>query len=55
MNLKISDTALDLGVFALDNEFENSVTRNWYSVSSPALDGSPTRDPINEECFAVAS
>jgi hypothetical protein len=40
MNLKISDTALDLGVFALDNEFENS---------------SATRDRIIEECFAVAS
>jgi hypothetical protein len=28
MNSKISDTALDLGVFALDSEFENGAILN---------------------------
>jgi hypothetical protein len=43
MNSKISDTALDLGVFALDSEIENSAIP--YPIS----------DRSKAECFAVAS
>jgi hypothetical protein len=53
MNSKISDTALDLGVFALDSEIENSAIP--YPIGSSTRNSSATRDWSNAECFAVAS
>jgi hypothetical protein len=53
MNSKISDTALDLGVFALDSELENSAIVN--PLRSADWKGSATLERIKPECFAVAS
>ena len=37
MNSKISDVAIDLGVFALDSEIENSAILNFAPVHGSAL------------------
>ena len=47
MNSAISDLALDLGVFALDNEFENGMSHEERTLithsPAPAVHGSPDR------------
>jgi hypothetical protein len=53
MNSKISDVALDLGVFALDSEIENNAI--LYPIGGPAWNSSASWDRIDTECFAVAS
>jgi len=54
MNSKITDRALDLGVFALDNEIENSSIPNMYPISGTSWNSPPAPDRINTECFVVA-
>ena len=53
MNSKISDVALDLGVFALDNEIDNSPILDPFG--SPAWKNSAAWDRIHKEGFAIAS
>jgi len=55
MNSKISDVALDLGVFALESEIESSAATNMYPLSGQAWNSSAVWDRTNTECFAVAS
>jgi hypothetical protein len=53
MNLKISDVALDLGVFALDNEIDSSSILDPFG--STAWNSSAAWDRIHTECFAIVS
>jgi hypothetical protein len=53
MNLKISDVALDLGVFALDHEIDNSPILDPFG--SPAWHNSAAWDRSRAEFFASAS
>jgi hypothetical protein len=53
MNLKISDVALDLGVFALDHEMDNSPMLDPFG--SPAWNSSAAWDRAHAEFFAIAS
>jgi hypothetical protein len=53
MNSKISDIALDLGVFALDSEMDNSPILDRFGV--PAWNSSAAWYRILTECLAIAS
>jgi hypothetical protein len=53
MNSKINDTALDLGVFALDNEIENGASLN--ALRCADWDTSATWERVNATRLAAAS
>jgi hypothetical protein len=53
MNSKISDVALDLGVFALEIEMNNGPALD--PLGPPTWNSSAAWDRIHTECFAIAS